>query len=103
MCSHSNKANYTCMLGGEQPAEQLLYPSNSALVEAHLKYRNQFFWTLQFKRDVENLEKTQQKTTRTVMALQHVTCEERLRKVDLFSSGNTWLCSLQLLGGRLQT
>lgn len=68
--------------------------SNSALPDGHLQYCNQFLGTPDQEKKKGEIH---QKTTEIVMAQQHTACKERLRNLDLFSSGMKWLCSLQQL------
>ena len=59
-------------------------PLYSALVRHHLEYCIQA-WGLQYRRDVELLERVQRRTIKMIKGLKHLFYEERLRKLCLFS------------------
>lgn len=56
------------------------------LVRQHLEYYVQF-WPLQYKKNVDILERVQWRDTKMVRCLKHKMCEKRLRKLGLSPPG----------------
>jgi len=65
---------------------EVVLPLCSALMRPHLEYCIHM-WSPQYRKDMDLLECVQMRATTMICRMEHLSCEDRLRELGLFSLG----------------